>query len=305
MAEKRCIRKNVYEIVTTRILAALEKGTVPWQRPWTTHPPANLLTKKPYRGINVLVLRCAGFRSPWWLTYRQVQILGGHVRRGEHGSPVCFWKWVEKTPEDQEDDDDGEPERLKFGIPLLRYYTVFNVEQCRGISRHLPPPKVSTVEPIAAAERIVDGMPRPPRIRHRTLQAAYHPSLDLVTIPGIEDFTEPEAYYSTLFHELAHSTGHHSRLNRPTVTDACPFGSTNYSKEELIAEMAAAFLCAHAGIENHTIDNSSSYIANWHTRLSNDRKLLVQAASAAQKAADYILGDGSPPKEVMRQSNLS
>jgi len=291
MPENSITRRNVYDVITSRILAALEKGTVPWHRPWTTHPPSNLLTKKPYRGVNVLVLRCNTFTSSWWVTYRQVELLGGHVCKGERGSPVCFWKWIERA---EDEDAEGQPDSSKPSVPLLRYYPVFNVEQCRGISRHLPPPRSVEVEPIPAAEAIVAGMPSPPRIQHRTLQAAYHPSLDLVTVPALEDFEDPEAYYSTLLHELAHSTGHSSRLNRPTVTDAYPFGSTNYSKEELTAEMAAAFLCGHAGISNRTVDNSAAYLQGWMERLSEDRRLLIHAASAAQKAADYILGQLSP-----------
>jgi len=148
---------------------------------------------------------------------------------------------------------------------------------------------------------IAEGMPSPPRIQHRSLQAAYHPPLDLVTIPPREDFDNPESYHSTLFHELAHSTGHPTRLNRPTLSDACPFGSTNYSKEELLAEMTAAFLCAHAGIENRTIDNATSYISNWYDKLSKDRRPLVQAAAAAQKAADYILSMTDTPADSTEQ----
>jgi len=213
----------------------------------------------------------------------------GHVRKGERGTPVCFWKWIDRT-EDEASGDEPEDEHSEQRIPLLRYYVVFNAQQCRGIDRRLPPPRTTTVEPIATAEAIVAEMPSPPRLQHRSMQAAYHPALDLVTIPALEDFEDAEAYHSTLFHELAHSTGHPSRLNRPTITDACPFGTTNYSKEELTAEMAAAFLCGHAGIENRTIDSSTAYIANWYGRLQQDPKLLVHSAAAAQKAADYVLG---------------
>lgn len=295
MSRRSTTRRNVYDVITARILAALEKGTVPWHQPWTSQPPTNLVSKKPYRGVNVFVLGCSCYGSPWWATYRQVQVLGGHVCRGERGSPVCFWKWIDKT-EDDAPDDEARDHLQPQQIPLLRYYTVFNAEQCRGISRHLPPAPSTPAEPITAAEQIVGEMPNPPRIQHRSMQAAYHPPLDLVTIPALADFEEAEAYYTTLFHELAHSTGHSKRLNRPTLADACPFGTTNYSKEELTAEMAAAFLCGHAGIENRTIDSSASYIANWWNRLSQDRKLFIRAASAAQKAADFILGstDSSP-----------
>ncbi len=288
MTATRLTRRDAYETITSRILAALEKGTVPWHQPWTSQPPTNLVTRKPYRGVNVFVLACSTFPSPWWATYRQIKELGGHVRRGEHGSPVCFWKWLDRSEDEEEEHTDKDAKR----IPLLRYYIVFNSEQCQGISHHLPIGKPSTAEPIAAAEAVVEGMAKPPQIQHRSLQAAYHPSLDLVAIPALTDFDGGEAYYSTLFHELAHSTGHPTRLNRSTVSDACPFGTTNYSKEELTAEMAAAFLCGHAGLENRTIDNSAAYVSTWWSRLSQDRRLLIHAASAAQKAADYVI-DGA------------
>jgi antirestriction protein ArdC len=280
MSEDRFSRRDVYELVTSRILAALEKGVVPWHQPWTTQPPSNLVTKKAYRGVNVFLLSIQPHASPWWATYRQIETLHGHVRRGEHGTPVVFWKIMDK--EDQE-------EQQERTFPLLRHYTVFNAEQCQGIERHLPPTKEAPAEPIAAAEAIVRDMPDPPTIR-RGLQAAYSPLVDEVMIPTLPDFESAEAYHSTLFHELAHSTGHSRRLDRPTLTEACPFGSTNYSKEELVAEMAAAFLCGYAGISNTTVDNSAAYLAQWCERLSEDRKLLVQAATAAQKAADYVIG---------------
>jgi antirestriction protein ArdC len=278
-------RRDVYQIITARITALLEQGTVPWHRPWTAQPPANLITHKPYRGVNLILLGCMPFSSPWWATYRQVQELGGYVRKGERGTPVCFWKWIEKTDEA----DNAQTQEDAKRIPVLRYYTVFNTDQCEDISQHLPPGRPSPEEPIAAAEAIVAGMPDPPRMQPG-LVAAYSPSVDLVTMPALGSFQDAEAYHSTLFHELAHSTGHPRRLNRPAIAEACPFGSTNYSKEELVAEMAAAFLCAHAGINNRTVDNSAAYIAGWLERLSKDRTLMVHSAAAAQKGADYILG---------------
>jgi antirestriction protein ArdC len=283
----RLTRRDAYEIITSRILSALEKGTVPWHQPWTSQPPANLITRKAYRGVNAFVLSCSPYASPWWATYRQIEDLGGHVRRGEHGTPVCFWKWIEKEQAEQHNQIDPPADRM----PILRYYIVFNSEQCQGIAHHLPVGIPGPTEAIAAAEAIAAGMPHPPRIQCRGGEASYSPRLDLVTIPALANFENPEAYHSTLFHELAHSTGHPTRLNRPSVSEACPFGSTNYSKEELVAEMAAAFLCGHAGISNSTIDSSSAYIVNWLSRLSQDRKLLIHAAGAAQKAADCILGE--------------
>ena len=209
----RLTRRDAYDIITSRILSALEKGTVPWHQPWASQPPANLITHKAYRGVNAFVLRCAPHASPWWATYREIEELGGHVRRGEHGTPVCFWKWIERDEEERAAPQSPlEPPADR--IPLLRYYIVFNSEQCQGIDHHLPAGRPSPGEPIAAAEAVVAGMPHPPRIQQGGREAAYSPQLDLVTIPSLADFENAETYHSTLFHELAHSTGHPSRLAR-------------------------------------------------------------------------------------------
>lgn len=272
-------KKDVYAIVTDRIVALLEGGTVPWRKPWSGGGPKNVVSGKAYRGVNVFVLACQGYSSPSWLTYRQATQLGGSVRRGEHGSPVIFWNWIEKT------DPANATRKIRF--PILKYFTVFNVEQCDGIA--VPAVEKASVNPIEAAEAIVAGMPTPPSIRHLGDQAFYRPSTDSVVVPAREAFDSAPAYYATVFHEIAHSTGHYSRLDRPAVA-APSFGSHAYSKEELVAEMSAAFLCAEAGIDLQTIDNSAAYIASWLSALRNDRRLLVQAAAAAQKAADYVLG---------------
>lgn len=277
---------NVYDIITEQIIQRLQQGTIPWQQPWkSAGAPKNLVSKKEYRGINVFLLASQHHQSPYWLTFKQAQDLGGHIRKGEHGSKVVFWKMLNL----ETDDADAEDARL---IPLLRYYTVFNVDQCDGITA----PEGETVnrpfEPIQVCESVVAGMPNRPNLGHNDARAYYQPSMDWVNMPKPETFRSNEDYYSVLFHELTHSTGHQSRLNRSTLTDLCPFGSTNYSKEELVAEMGAAFLCGHTGIENCTIDNSAAYTKGWLTRLQNDAKLVVIAAAQAQKAADYILGRG-------------
>ncbi|MDY7107505.1 MAG: zincin-like metallopeptidase domain-containing protein [Planctomycetota bacterium] len=275
---------QVYTIVTDRIVQLLEEGTVPWRKPWAgpAQEPKNLRSGRPYRGINVFLLSAAGFGSPWWLTFRQAKARGGHIRKGEHGSIVVFYKdW---RPEDRTDDD-GRP----VVIPVLRYYRVWNVEQCEGID--YPKPDVPTIDfrPIDRCERVVADMPRRPEIRHGEARAWYRPSADVVNMPRPELFTSAEEYYSTLFHELTHSTGHKSRLDRPGIANVQPFGSADYSREELIAEMGAAFLSGFCGIETATIDNSAAYIAGWLSKLRSDRKLVVQAASQAQRAADFIL----------------
>jgi antirestriction protein ArdC len=288
---------NVYEIITQRIVASLEKGTIPWQKPWTTASagdamPRNLVSRKPYRGVNVFLLHAMSYASPYWLTFKQAQALGGNVRKGEKATPVVFWKWLDV--EGNERDAQGKPKAER--VPMLRYYSVFNVAQCDGIS--VPQPEGSdatkrTHSPIEAAEQIVETMPKRPAIAHGGNRACYSPALDRVDMPQAETFDTGEHYYSVLFHELTHATGHQSRLNRKGVAGSdgewSAFGSTPYAREELVAEMGGAFLCGHAGIVERTLDNSASYIAGWLERLKNDHKLVVIAAAQAQKAADFIL----------------
>jgi antirestriction protein ArdC len=280
---------DVYGIITERILALLEQGTIPWQKPWATNGedcmPRNLTSRKPYRGVNVFLLHAMSYASPYWLTFRQAQELGGNVRKGEKACPVVFWKWL--------DLEGNEPDEKKR-VPMLRYYSVFNVAQCEGIEASAPESKGREHSPIEAAERIVTTMPQKPVLQHGGTRACYLPAFDRVDMPRPETFQSPEAYYDTLFHELTHSTGHETRLNRKGVAGSegewSAFGSTPYAKEELVAEMGGAFLCSHAGIVERTINNSAAYVAGWLERLRNDNRLVVQAAAQAQKAADYILG---------------
>lgn len=278
---------SVYDIISERIIALLEQGTIPWQKPWQggEQAPQNLISHKPYRGVNVFLLNAMHYASPYWVTFRQAQELGGYVKRGEKACPVVFWKWLEV-------EKNGQTER----IPLLRYYSVFSVCQCDGI----PSDKIPALSggkrehnPISAAEGIVAAMPKRPEIRQGLNQAFYSPAGDFVGMPAAEQFKTGEDYYSVLFHELTHSTGHESRLNRKGVSGSegkwSAFGSNPYAKEELVAEMGAAFLCAECGIVERTIDNSAAYVSSWLQRLKNDSKLVVQAAAQAQHAAEFIL----------------
>lgn len=278
---------NVYEIVTERIVALLEQGTIPWQKPWATNGedclPRNLVSKKAYRGVNVFLLHAMSYSSPFWLTYKQAQELGGNVRKGEKSCPVVFWKWLDV-------DQGGEVKR----VPMLRYYSAFNIAQCDGIAEPVTSAPTRESEPIQAAEQIVASMPKRPEIQQGGDRACYSPVLDRVLMPFQKAFRSDEEFYSVLLHELTHATGHESRLSRKGVAGAdgewSAFGSTPYAKEELVAEMGAAFLCGHAGIVERTINTSAAYIAGWLERLKNDNRLVVQAAAQAQKAADFILG---------------
>lgn len=289
------MKKSVAEIITEQIIDRLEAGTIPWRKPWTPlagpGAPRNLVSGKPYRGINVLLLASQPFSSPYWLTFKQTQDKGGNIRKGEKGTAVVFWNWVEV-----EDTETGEEK----SIPFMRYYTVFNLEQTEGIE---DPPSPAAIEkpfsPIQAAENIIAAMPQCPEIRHIGNQAYYKPSLDFVNMPQQATFHQEEGYYCTLFHELSHSTGHFSRLARKGVTEPIAFASHEYSKEELIAELTAAFLCAETGIEQITIDNSAAYIQSWLKELKNDKTLVILAAGQAQKATDFIMDRIATPEQAL------
>jgi antirestriction protein ArdC len=284
---------DVYAIVTEKIISLLESGVVPWRRPWTsTGLPRNLITKKPYRGINHFLLSASKFVSPFWLTMRQANQLGGSIRKGEESTIVVFWK-VDDTGQSSEEIESEESEHKNNRRFLLRYYRIFNLEQCEmppAILGKLPKIETHQHEPITACAEIIGCMPNAPEIVHGGSKAFYSPMTDRVTLPALELFTSAEEYYATAFHELVHSVGHQKRLARESILEAAPFGSAVYSKEELIAEMGAAYLCATSGISPAVIENQAAYIAGWLKKLRDDRRLAVHAAAQAQKAADYVLG---------------
>jgi antirestriction protein ArdC len=278
---------KVYEVITDRILESLKQGVVPWRMPWNKvgGTPKNLQSGKAYRGVNVFLLSAMRYAAPWFVTYKQCAARGGQVRKGEKGCPVIFWKVG--------DSDKVDPKTGKKGkYFILRYYTVFNVEQCDNLSYPKPEVRdVRTFEPIERCEEIVRAYKTLPGIDHGGDRACYSPSFDRISMPNKEQFEGEEEYYSTLFHELVHSTGHESRLSRDGIMNPIRFASHEYSFEELVAECGAAFLCGHAGILDHTIDNSAAYIANWSAKLRSEPKWIVEAASKAGKASDYIMGD--------------
>ena len=274
-------RTTPYEVITNRILALLEQGTVPWHRPWNsaTGMPRNLFSQRAYKGINVWLLTAMGDASPFWATFHQVTAAGGSVRKGERGVPVVFWKVY-----DTEDIETGETEK-RF---VLRQYTVFNAAQLDGVTI----PEITVLAhrftPIERCAQLVDAMPQRPAILHGHPRALYTPATDTLHLPSPACFQSPEAYYATVFHELTHAVGHRSRLNRRTLTDLCLFGDPTYAKEELVAEVGAAYLCGVCGIANTTIDASAAYLQSWMQVLHHDPTMLVHAAAQAQRAADYI-----------------
>lgn len=280
---------RLYETVTEKIVESLRRGVVPWRKPWKESYalPINLASGKAYRGINVFLLGLAPYSDHRWLTFKQVQERGGKVKQGEKGTLVVFWKQLEF-----EEIDESTGEVCKRRTPMLRYFTVFNAEQIEGIELASPydsPPLAESAR-IERAELLVSSMPDPPSIHPKARSAYYIPSRDEVHMPAFERFASPDHYYGTLFHELAHASGHEKRLNRKGVTEVVRFGSNDYSREELVAELTSAFCCATLGLDNSLSDDSASYISGWLQVLGDDPKAVVIAAAQAQKAADYIKG---------------
>lgn len=278
---------TIYQMVTDRMVAALEAGTVPWQQGWADAGlPRSMATRKPYRGINVFLLALQGYGSQWWGTYDQIKGLGGQVRKGERGTVVILWKRI-RVP-DQDSDD---PQATKI-IPLLRYFKVFNACQADGLPERFYPAKGEAPAEVADAELIIkDYLARDgaPSLAYDKSSAYYDMRADAIHLPAREAFRDAAHLYSTTFHEMTHSTGHESRLNRPGVVEFDHFGSSRYGKEELCAQMGASFLAAMTGTDQH-FDNSAAYVASWLKTIKGDPKLVVQAAAQAQKSTDYILG---------------
>jgi len=303
-------RVDVYELVTARILEKLEAGTIPWQTSSIARVglPRNFSTGKTYSGINVFLLASLEFQSPYFMTFRQALELGGNVRKGEKGFPIIKMGVWEK-----ERGESGEGESGKEQRKFLRYYTVFNSSQIDGIT--FPEPEkcetYSATQQAEAARLMVEGMPRPPAVfEGRKACAHYLPDSDTVEIPSRETFRAEWRFYKTLLHELAHATGHASRLNRRTLIENRGMfapgseGRKIYCEEELVAEMTAAFLGAHAGIIEDGFENSAAYLKGWMDVLQvKDHKMwLIKAASEAQKAADYVLGvSPAAPREFEQE----
>lgn len=266
---------QAYQNTIDRLINAMDNGKVPWRRPWTT--PVNAISGKAYRGINFLVLATADFADPRYLTFLQAKDLGGHVKQGERGFPVI--KWYFPTEEDKKKNPNAKP--------WVKGYTVFNVEQCENLVK-LPELISAEHDQLAEAQAIIDNWAGKPTIEFAGYQAAYNPILDRVLMPKMEKFRSPEAYYDTCFHELTHSTGHVTRLNRDLSSR---FIAEKYGLEELVAEIGGAMLCAEAGIDNtNLIENNAAYLQSWLNAVKNDPNMIVRAASMAAKATDLILG---------------
>ncbi|MHB8636737.1 MAG: ArdC family protein [Fimbriimonadaceae bacterium] len=284
--------QSTYEAVTLRIVEALEKGVVPWRKPWQSGSawPCNGYSGRMYSGINVFLLSCSPFRDHRWLTFSQARALGGYVRPEERNSLAVFWKRWEVP---RERDSDAKSKRT---IPILKHHPIFNIEQCEEVrvAPLEPVPPRNTDERIEAAQAMARAMPDGPEVDENCRDAWYRPKEDMVGMPPFESFESADAFYAILFHEIAHATGHEKRLNRAGVMGAIQFGSETYGHEELVAEMSSAFICAELGLDNSLLTNSAAYIQNWLTVLRANPKAVVIAAAQAQRAANLIKGVTPP-----------
>jgi antirestriction protein ArdC len=284
-------RKDIAQEITDAIVTALEAGTSPWQRPWKElgtagrgqAMPHNAKTGKSYRGANVPFLMIQqqgrGYMSAGWLTFKQAKELGGSVRKGEKGTGVVFWKF---SKFEDKDNDTGETTTKR--VPFMRHYTVFNVDQCEDLPEYVTNPTGEQPEPIPdLAQWVRDTLSC--GLQHGGDRAFYAPGPDMIRLPQRSQFKTEEGYNGTLLHEATHCTGSKSRLDRLT---GAPFGSPEYAKEELVAEIGASMLCATLGLD-YQVDHHASYVQSWLKALKGDKKFIFSAASKAQKALDFIL----------------
>lgn len=276
---------DLYQIVTNEIISHLEQGIIPWQKPWRDAGiPMNLLSKRSYRGINLWLLLSLNYERNLFLTWDQIKSVGGSVLKGEHGHIVVFWKPLQKKNE-------GRETAKEKAVPMLRYYKVYNIQQCRDIPEHLVPVRSdTTVEPIIECEAILAEMTDMPLLSFTGKEAYYDIEKDEIVLPKMKNFRTSTGYYGTLFHELVHSTGAQKRLDRKTVSDRASFNAESYALEELIAEMGAAYLCGITGLLPNNIKNTVAYIDHWLGALKNDKRILITAAGQAQRAVDWICG---------------
>ena len=294
MASSTTTRPYIYSRITDRIIADLEQGVRPWMRPWSIEHAGGQIVRPlrhngiPYKGINVVMLWSAatmkGYACPLWLTFRQAQELGGCVRKGEHGELVVYADKIVRT------ETDAKGEEVEHAIPFLKGYTVFNTEQCDGLPAHYytraEPPALSPMQRIEAADRFFAATGAD--IRHGGSRAFYAQGSDHVQMPPFETFRDAESHAATLAHELTHWTKHDRRLARDM--GRVKWGDEGYAREELVAELGAAFLCADLGITPEVRPDHAVYLQSWLSVLNNDKRFVFSAASHAQRAADYLHG---------------
>lgn len=283
---------DLYEKITNDMIESIEsEKTLPWQKPWNGGGPRNAISNKPYRGINTFILSLKKYTSPFWLTMDQANKLGGRIKKGEKATYITFWKFLKF---DNGVDESGNAKSKN--IPMLRYFLVFNVEQCEKLKlpKHCEL-KTLDFNPIAECEKIVDSYKDAPEIvSEYGNRACYIPMVDKINMPSKESFNTVEGYYATLFHEMGHSARVEKRLDQEKASGgrgfSHRFGDEDYSFEELCAEFTASYLCGISNISHVVANNSAAYLQGWLEVFKKDKKMLIKAAGLAQKRADYIQG---------------
>lgn len=285
---------KVHQIVTDKVLEMIKNGVAPWKRPWKVgagkQRSIDMISKGTYyNGINQFMLSMTANMFGWsnvWLTFNMIKARNGTIKEDQRKNGTCayFYKMLQR--ENQVTGD------LENSHPMFRFFLVYNLDQVDGIVvKGVNDGTVNVPETLPAPQSIVDGYQNAPEIRFGGDRACYSPTIDKISMPALEAFDTVENYYATLFHEMAHSTGHLTRLNRKEIMDPISFGSHDYSLEELVAELTSVYLCDNCGISNNrTLESAAGYLAHWHAALKNDPNMFATAASRAQKAATHILG---------------
>jgi antirestriction protein ArdC len=287
------MKTDIYQKVTDKIIADLEQGELTWLKPWSSANTEGRITKplrhngQPYSGINVLMLWGAamegGYASPYWMTFKQAKELGAHVKKGERGNMVVYANAITKT----EESSSGEEQERR--IPFMKSYSVFNVEQIEGLAEHFYEKPEAVIDPAERIDHAEDFFANTSAdVRHGGNRAFYSGGSDHVQMPYFETFRSPEAYYATLAHELTHWTKHQSRLDREFGRKK--WGDEGYAREELVAELGAAFLCADLALTPEPRTDHAAYIQSWLKVLKDDKRAIFSAAAHAQRATDFLNG---------------
>ena len=291
-------QRDVHQIISGRVIEFLEQGTVPWRIPWTqAGVPKNLITGRAYRGINTMLLASLGYERNLFVTSKQLKEINASIRPDEKPHLVTYWNYSDRETAAKE-----EAGTKRQG--MLRYYLVYNIAQCVGIPEELVKPVEPVNFPVLACEKIVEEMLQKPSIRHKDPEAYYDCLDDYVNMPKQKSYVNDEAYFSVLFHELAHSTGHHTRLDRMGLVQMSEYGGNEFSQEELIAEMATGYLHSLTGITG-TYKHYTEHIEGWAGRMRCDKHLAINAATQAQRAVDFILNVQSEDKEPVEEPSVA
>ncbi len=291
-------KRDLYQEVTDKIIGLLEKGVAPWRQTWSSYGLArNYVSGKTYNGINKILMNNTIHPIPYFLSFKQAKALNGTIKKGARGEMVFYFNVFYKDANNKTISEEQAKTLKAAGqdfkkLSTLRYFHVFNVADIEGIEFRIPEVELKENEQIEKCESIIEQMPNRPEIRFVNANEAYYNSIeDYINMPDIKQFTTSAEYYTTLFHEAIHSTGHKERLSRKGITEPNKFGSIPYSQEELVAEMGAAFLSAEAGINyGEIVENNAAYLQGWLNKLKEDKRFIFRTAAKAQQAARYILG---------------